>query len=105
MNSPKGKPILNVPLLVALTYADERLFKPDVPSSPPSICKTRDKETIVLNNSVIIMSSFAEHSKTLTLQIESKINFLSHIFESVRVMKYSFEQMLEKREKHEVGVR
>lgn len=58
---------VNWPLLVALTYADDRLFKPDVPSSPPSIWSTRDNETIVRNSSVIFISSFAEHSRTLAL--------------------------------------
>lgn len=55
------------PLLVALTYAEERLFKPDVLSSPPSICKTRDNDTIVRKHSKIFVSDFAEHSITLTL--------------------------------------
>lgn len=64
----KKEYIIDGPLLVALTYADERLFKPDVPSSAPSRNKTRDRETIVRNNSVIFTSSLAEHSSTLTLQ-------------------------------------
>lgn len=57
----------NWPLLVALTYAEERRFNPEVPSSAPSMCKTRDNETIVRKHSKILISSFAEHSITLTL--------------------------------------
>lgn len=66
----------NWPLLVALTYADERLFRPDVLSVLPSWCKTRDSETIVLNSSVILVSSLAEHSSTFTLKTASKIQFV-----------------------------
>lgn len=57
-----------LPLLVALTYADERLFKPVVGcwSFVPG-GKMRDKLNIVLNRSVTLMSSFAEHSSTFTL--------------------------------------
>lgn len=66
-----------LPLLVALTYADERLFKPVVGcwSFVPG-GKMRDKLNIVLNRSVTLMSSFAEHSKTFTLfkwRIQSRI--------------------------------
>lgn len=66
---------INSPLLVALTYADERLFSPDVLSLVPSICNTRDNETIVRKSSVTLISSLAEHSSTLALQFEFKIHF------------------------------
>lgn len=54
-----------VPLLVALTYAEERLFKPVVASVLAG--KIRDSDSNVLNKSVTLKSSLAEHSRTFAL--------------------------------------
>lgn len=66
-------------IIPLLTYADERLFKPDPLSSPLSSGNTRDKETIARNKSLIRISSFAEHSNTLILLSNSKIDKQKYI--------------------------
>lgn len=54
-----------LPLLVALTYADDRRFSPVVASVFAGMI--RDNDNNVLNKSVTLKSSLAEHSRTLAL--------------------------------------
>lgn len=57
---------MSIPLLVALTYADDLRFNGVAASLVPT-GKIRDKDKIVLKIAVTLKSFLAEHSSTLVL--------------------------------------
>lgn len=62
-----------LPPLLADTYALDRLFRP-VPSSE-SLGNSLDNVRKERNISRMLMSSFAEHSRTFTLKLERRLEF------------------------------